>query len=105
MAAGAALKVRGWAIDPAGVESVTVTLGKIERVATLGQATDRAKRAFPSYADADVAGFATEFTAAEIGRAGSAEPVAMRVLVKSRAGPTMEIDRRRLIIPELVFSQ
>jgi hypothetical protein len=105
VAPGAALKVRGWAIDPAGVESVTVVLGKIERAATLGQATDRAKRTFPSYPHADVAGFATEFTAAEIGQAGSADPVAMRVLVKSRAGPTMEIDRRRLVIPQLVFSQ
>jgi len=103
--AGAALKVRGWAIDPAGVESVTVTLGKIERTASLGQPTAWVKRAFPSYPDADAAGFTLEFTAAEIGQAGSAEPVAMRVLARSRAGPTMEIDRRRLLIPQLVFSQ
>lgn len=105
VAPGAPLKVQGWAVDPAGIESVTVVLGKLERSATLGQATDRVKRALPAYPDANVAGFATEFTAAEIGHAGSAEPVTMRVLAKSRAGPAMEIDRRQLVIPQLVFSQ
>jgi len=93
---GSPLEVRGWAIDPAGVDSVTVELGKISRTVAVDKSTPRVKLAFPSYPDADGAGFATQFSAADLAQAGAPEALTLRVVAKSRAGPSMEIDRRSL---------
>ena len=103
IAAGTALKVEGWAIDPSGVDAVTIQLGKLQKPATLGRATERLKLAYPAYPGADAAGFDAEFTAAEMGQVASDEMVTLRVFAKSGAGPVMEIDRRRLVVPQLVF--
>jgi len=93
---GSALSVRGWAIDPAGVESVTIELGNVSRTVAVDKSTPRVKLAFPSYPDAAGAGFAAEFTAAELARAGAPEPIILRAVARSRAGPSMEVDRRSL---------
>ncbi len=102
---GAPLKVSGWTLDPAGVESVVVQLGKIEHTVTPNQPSDALKVMFPSYPDSGAAGFATTFTAEEVAQSGSSDLVTLRVVARSRAGPAIEIDRRRLVIPQLVFSQ
>lgn len=97
---GAALKVSGWALDPSGIDSVVIRLGKIERAAALGEPSPAVKVLFPSYPGADKAGFEAQFTADEVAQAAaSAGPVSLRALARSRAGPAMEIDRRELLIP------
>jgi hypothetical protein len=63
---------------------------------TLEPSDPRIKRFFPGYPDADAGGFSITFHPDEITQPGSTDPVTMRILAKSRAGPTMEIDRRRL---------
>jgi len=105
VAPGAPLKVSGWTLDPAGVDSVVVQLGKIEHTVAPNRSTEALNLMFPSYPDAGTAGFATVFTAAEVAQSSSSELVTLRVVARSRAGPSIEIDRRRLVIPQLVFSQ
>ena len=94
---GSPLAVRGWAVDPAGVDSVTIELGKLSRTVAVDKSSPRVKLAFPSYPDADGAGFAADFTAADLTQAGAPDALTLRVIAKSRAGPSMEIDRRSLV--------
>jgi hypothetical protein len=106
IAPGVPIKVSGWALDPAGIETVVVQLGKVEHTVAPGQPTATLKLMLPSYPDADAAGFATVFTAEEVAQARSAETFTLlRVVARSRTGTTAEIDRRQLVIPQLVFSQ
>jgi hypothetical protein len=93
---GAPLSIHGWAIDPSGVDSVTVELGKYRREITQFEASPKVKRTFPGYPDADTAGFSLTISPAELASAGAPEPMALRVIVKSRAGPSTEVDRRRI---------
>ena len=96
VAPGAPLQLRGWAVDPSGVESVVVEAGTLHRDAKVSESSPVSKRAFPGYPDSDGAGFSLELSAADLAQAGAPEPLTLRVLAKSRAGPTMEVDRRRL---------
>jgi hypothetical protein len=96
VAPGASLVLRGWALDPSGVESVTVEAGALQREAKYNEEYPRAKRAFPGYPDAGTSGFSLTLSPEELTKAGAPDTVTLRVLVKSRAGPTMDIDRRRL---------
>lgn len=93
------LTVRGWALDPSGVESVTVSLGTLRRSARYGESGSGDLAAYyPGYPDAAHARFALEIGAAELAGAGVQGVAAMRVEVRSRSGAVTEIDRRRLVI-------
>jgi hypothetical protein len=92
------LALRGWALDPSGIESVTVEAGSVRREAHYGEDVPDLKRTFPGYPDSDAGGYSITLLPGEIAQPGSSDPVTLRILAKSRAGPTMEIDRRRLEI-------
>lgn len=92
----APLRIRGWALDPSGVESVTVEAGKLRREAKHDAASAAVKRAYPGYPDSDASGFSLDLSAEDLTQAGAPEPMTLRILVRSHAGPTMEVDRRRL---------
>jgi hypothetical protein len=96
VAPGAPLVLEGWAIDPAGIASVTVEAGTLRREAKLDGNSPRLKRSFPGYPDSDAAGYSLTLSPEDLTKAGAPDPVTLRILAKSRAGPTLEIDRRRL---------
>jgi len=94
------LALRGWALDPFGVEGVTVELGKLRREARIGEASPDLKAVFPGYPDAARGRFALDLSEAELVEAGAPAELALRITAKSRAGAVTEIDRRRLEFPK-----
>jgi hypothetical protein len=96
---GKPLPLSGWAIDPFGVESVIVEVAGARHEAKSGIAGDDVRRFFPGYPGADHAYFSFEVPAEAFANP-AAMPVLVRILVKSRAGPTTEIDRRRIEVAQ-----
>jgi hypothetical protein len=90
------LELRGWTIDPFGVESVTVKLGKIEKPARYGEASADLAAIFPGYPEVGSGRFALAFSAEDLAAAGPPEALEMRITVRSKNGRVSEIDRRRL---------
>jgi len=90
------LEIRGWTLDPFGVESVTVKLGKVEKPARYGDASADLAAIFPGYPDAGRGRFALDFSAEDIAAAGPPEAIEMRITARSTNGRVSEIDRRRL---------
>jgi hypothetical protein len=96
-ASHAGLQVRGWALDPFGVEEVRVKVGAFEHAARFGAGADTGEEPrYPGYPDAGGARFALDLTAADLEKAGQDEAMTLRVYVKSRAGPTTELGAREL---------
>ncbi len=96
IAPGTPLSVRGWALDPSGIESVAVETGTSRRDSHSGESVPGLKRSFPGYPDVDGAGFSVTLRPDELTQPGSTDAVTLRILAKSRAGPTMVVDQRRL---------
>jgi hypothetical protein len=94
------LEIRGWALDPFGVDGVQVERGKLRREARLGIESEVLKPIYPGYPDAARGRFALDLTEEELRTAGAPETLPMRITVKSRAGAVTEIDRRRLEFPK-----
>jgi hypothetical protein len=99
-ATAAPLKLRGWALDPRGVESVQVELGKLKREAQIGEDSPDVKAAYPGYPDRARARFTLELGADDLAAAGAPEELPMRITVRSAGGAVTEIDRRRLDFPK-----
>lgn len=98
---GAGLRVSGWTLDPSGVESVRVQLGKATKTARFGDARPDIESLYPGYPDAARAWFAIEFTKEELAQAGAPGELPLRVVVKSRGGTETEIGRRRVeVLPD-----
>jgi hypothetical protein len=91
------LAIAGWAVDPFGVEAVEVAVGALRRTVHPDIASPDVQAALPGYPDSPRARFALELSAEDLGRAGAADPLPLRLLVKSRAGPVTEVDGRRLV--------
>ncbi len=94
-------QLRGWAVEPSGVESVKVRLGTLERAVRIGEASPvrgmlRVESTRAGYPDAAKAGFALELSRDELAQAGAPNPLTMRVLVQGKNGAVTEIDRRNL---------
>ncbi|HUL95981.1 MAG TPA: hypothetical protein VLT89_08215 [Usitatibacter sp.] len=92
---GKPLPIFGWAIDPFGVEAVWVEVSGTRQRAQYGIPGGAVRRAFPGYPDADNAYFSLELPAETFANAAQ-QPTPVRILVRSRAGPTTEVDRRRI---------
>lgn len=90
------LALRGWALDPAGVESVQVEIGALKREATIGIASPALREALPGYPDAAQGNFALDLGADDLARAGAPQPLLLRITARGRGGAVTEIDRRRL---------
>ena len=94
------LQLRGWALDPFGVDAVTIELGKIRREARVGDANPDLRAFFPGYPDNARAGFVLDLAEGDLAQAGAPEALPLRITVKSRAGAVTEIDRRKLEFPK-----
>jgi hypothetical protein len=100
--------LRGWALDPSGVEAVNVRVGSIEKAARFGEPSPesgllRVRSLFAGYRDAKTAGFALDLTADDLAKAGAPNPLTLKVLVQGRNGAVTEIDRRNLEFPVVVL--
>jgi hypothetical protein len=94
--ANAPLTLRGWALDPFGVESVTSDLAGARTDLGLDTPTPDLHLMFPSYPESGRAGFRAQLPQKDVAKAGAAGPPTLKLLVKSRAGAVTEVDRRRL---------
>jgi len=94
--ASAPLTIRGWALDPFGVESVSADLSGIRTDLALDAATPDLHLMFPSYPESARAGFRAQLAPKDLAKAGAAGPPTLRLFVKSRTGAVTEVDRRRL---------
>jgi hypothetical protein len=97
----AGFQMRGWALDPSGIESVKVRVGNVEKAAKIGEPSPergmlRVASIHQGYPDAATAGFVADFSAAELAQAGAPNPQVLRVLVQGKNGAVTEIDRRNL---------
>ncbi len=95
-----ALQIRGWALDPYGVEGVHIEIGKLQREARFGDASLDVKQVYPGYPDGARGRFALDLDGEELRKAGAPETLPMRITVKNRAGAVTEIDRRLLEFPK-----
>jgi hypothetical protein len=98
----AGVQLRGWAVDPSGIEAVKVRIGTLERDARVGEPSPqrgmlRVASIHSGYPDAARAGFALDLTADDLAKAGAPNPLTMRVLVQGKGGAVTEIDRRNLV--------
>jgi hypothetical protein len=96
------VQLRGWAVDPSGVEAVKVRIGTLERDARVGEPSPqrgmlRVASIHSGYPDAARAGFALDLSADDLAKAGAPNPLTMRVLVQGKGGAVTEIDRRNLV--------
>ncbi len=94
------LEVRGWALDPFGVETVQVELGKVKREARFGLASLDLRAVYPGYPDGARGRFAVDFSEEDLRNAGAPETLPLRITVRSRTGAVTEIDRRKLEFPK-----
>jgi len=95
------VQLRGWALDPSGVEAVKVRVGTLERAARIGEPSPSTgvlsvATSYPGYPDAKRAGFALDLSRDDLAQAGAPNPLTMRVLVQGKNGAVTEIDRRNL---------
>lgn len=90
------LKIRGWALDPFGIDSIEVELGKLKRQAAIDGASADLKSLFPGYPGGERGRFSLDLGPDDLARAGAPEELPMRIRAKSRSGAVTEIDRRRL---------
>jgi hypothetical protein len=102
MPAGGTLALRGWAVDPSGVEAVRVRVGNVVRTARLGEATTpkgmfSISNVYAGYPGAGAAGFMLDLSRDELTQAGAPNPLTLRVEVQGRNGASTEIDRRNLV--------
>ncbi|HUQ27784.1 MAG TPA: hypothetical protein VM051_04285 [Usitatibacter sp.] len=100
--AGGTLALRGWAVDPSGVEAVRVRVGNVVRTARLGEpATAKGlfsvANVYAGYPGAATAAFALDLTREELTQAGAPNPLTLRVEVQGRNGASTEVDRRNLV--------
>ena len=97
----AGFPLKGWALEPSGVEGVKVQVGSLEKAARIGEATPdaglmRVDTMYAGYPDAKTAGFAVDLTAEDLAKAGAPNPLTMRIVVSGKSGTSTEIDRRNL---------
>lgn len=92
---GQPLEIRGWAVEPFGVEDVEADVSGRRFKVPHGLAPPDVRITFPGYPDAERPGFATTLRAEDLARGGDV-PLTVRILVRNRYGATTEIDRRRL---------
>lgn len=95
-AAATGLQLRGWALDPHGIDSVDVEIGKLRKAARHGEPSDDLRSIYPGYPEGAHARFALDLTAEELVQAGAPGETTLRVLARNRNGAVTEIDRRRL---------
>jgi hypothetical protein len=94
---GDGLALRGWALDPYGVESVQLTLGEQQRTLAFGtQVSEELQPLFPGYPDAMRAMFTAEIPATELALALPQGEGLLRIVVRNRHGVATEVERRRL---------
>lgn len=93
----AGVQLLGWALDPFGVEAVTVEAGSLRRAARIGQPSPgNLQAAYPGYPGAARAGFVVDLSREDLAQAGAANDMPLRITVKSKSGAVTEVDRRRL---------
>ncbi len=95
-ASASGLVLRGWGLDPQGVEAVEVQAGTVKRNAHYGIASPDIEANFPGLPDAARSRFSLDLTAEDLAQAGAPNRVALVVRVKGRGGAVTEIDRRNL---------
>lgn len=96
------VELRGWALDPSGVQSVKVRVGTLEREAKLSEPSpatglQRVASVYATYPDRDRAGFVLALSRDDLAQAGAPNPLTLRVLVQGANGAVTEIDRRNLV--------
>jgi len=94
------VKLSGWALDPVGVESVQVEIGKLKRQVQPDGDSPGLKATYPGYPDRAKARFTLELGAGDLAAAGAPEELPLRITVRSAEGAVTEIDRRRLDFPK-----
>jgi hypothetical protein len=99
--AAGGVQLRGWALDPSGVEAVRARVGTLERSARIGEASPvlgmlRVAAIHFGYPDAARAGFILDLSGEDLAKAGAPNPLTLRVLVQGKNGAVTEIDRRNL---------
>ena len=87
---GGSTHLRGWALDPQGVERVDILVGDAAIAARYAVAKPGLDRVFPAQPDARAGGFEAEVPGALL-RPGAV----MRIVVVNRRGIRSEVDRRR----------
>jgi hypothetical protein len=92
----AGVSLRGWALDPSGVDAVQIEIGKLKRDAQVGLPSEKLRRHLPGYPDSAQGNFALDLGADDLARAGAPQPLDLHVRVRGRSGATTEIDGRRL---------
>jgi hypothetical protein len=96
------LELRGWALDPSGLQSVKVRVGTLEREARLLEPSPevgllRVASIYPGYDDSAHGGFVLALSRDELAQAGAPNPLTLRVLAQGKNGAVTEIDRRNLV--------
>ena len=89
-----ALVVRGWALDPFGVESVDAQIGARRFRGAFGAPVPGLALHFPAFPDGEKAGYSIAIPAEALGT----EAAELRVFVTNSRGVRTEIDRRRLTL-------
>ena len=89
-------QLRGWALDPYGVDSVRLHLGALERNFQYGAGRPDFEAAYPGYPDAARAGFSIDLKREDLAQASAPNPVRLQVEVKNRNGVVTEMDARNL---------
>jgi len=96
------VELRGWVLDPSGVQSVKVRVGTLEREARLLEASPelgllRVASIYPGYHEPARGGFALSLSRDDLVQAGAPNPLTLRVLAQGTNGAVTEIDRRNLV--------
>ncbi len=94
------LRLHGWVLDPVGVESVQVEVGKLKRQVQPDEDSPDLRATYPGYPDRARARFTVELVAADLAAAGAPEELPLRITVRGVDGAVSEIDRRRLDFPK-----
>ena len=94
------LRLHGWVLDPVGVESVQVEIGKLKRQVQPDEDSPDLRATYPGYPDRARARFTVELVAADLAAAGAPEELPLRITVRGVDGAVSEIDRRRLDFPK-----
>jgi hypothetical protein len=96
--AGSPLELRGWALDPYGVDTIEADLSGARFPIYAGNAKPDLHEMYPSYPDSALAGFTARIPAQDLAKAAATAPPTLRIFVKSKSGATTEVERRRLEI-------
>jgi hypothetical protein len=95
--AAGGLAVRGWALDPFGVESVEIVLGPLRKTVQPDISSGDLHAVHPGYPGSARGRFALDLTPEDLRQAGAPNPLALRAIVHGRGGSTTEVDARRLV--------